>query len=73
MTGLLHAKRTILTTLAAGVLVVAALAVTAVMIYIDGDKPSGAHPISDNRAATTLPRCRHCLTCLPARCMVTTI
>ncbi|MEO1988938.1 MAG: TlpA disulfide reductase family protein [Martelella sp.] len=56
MTGLLHAKRTILTTLAAGVLVVAALAVTAVMIYIDGNKPSGAHPISDNRAATTLPR-----------------
>ncbi|MAU22041.1 MAG: redoxin [Martelella sp.] len=26
------------------------------MIYIDGDKPSGAHPISDKRAATTLPR-----------------
>ena len=56
MTGLLHAKRTILAALAACVLMVAALAVTAVMFYIDGDKPSGAHPISDKRAATMLPR-----------------
>ena len=56
MTGLLHAKRTILTAFAAGVLVVTALSVTVVMIYIDSDKPLGAHPIRDKRAATMLPR-----------------
>ena len=54
MTGLLHAKRTILIALAAGGLVLVALAVTAAMIYIDGDK--GSHPVSDRPGTTLSPQ-----------------
>jgi len=56
LTGRLHAKRTILAALAAGVLMVAALAVTSVMMYIDSDKSSRASAISDKPAATNWPR-----------------
>jgi|TARA_B100000378_G_C18037960_1_gene409632 thiol-disulfide isomerase/thioredoxin len=54
MTALLHAKRTILIALAAGGLVVVALAVTAAMIYIDGDK--GSHPVGDRPGTILLPQ-----------------
>lgn len=55
MTGLAPGKRAKFASLAIGVLVLAALAVTSV-IYVGGNRPSGAATSSDREAATTSSR-----------------
>lgn len=55
MTGLLHGRHATFVTVAAGILVLAALAAASV-IYIGGDEPSGAPATSEKQAAAASSR-----------------